>query len=100
MKWQIVLEIQLSGSPDDIEALLDQVMTDLVDAGIENPGIGITGSAPGLAEIEFVVSGPATLHEAHRVAQDIMSKTALRLPADVGATLVGESTRNAELVPA
>ncbi|HEY1826659.1 MAG TPA: hypothetical protein VGF87_01490 [Acidimicrobiales bacterium] len=97
MKWQIVLEVQLRGSPDDVEGLLDQVMTDLVDADVEDPGIGVS-SNPGIAEIEFVVDGPATLDEAHRLAQDIMAKTALQLPE--GGTLVGESTRKAELVPA
>ncbi len=86
----------MEGSSEDVEALLDQVMTDLVDAGIEDPGIGVA-TASGLAEIEFVVSAPS-LPEAHWVALEVMSKTALQLPD--GGTLVGESTRNAELVPA
>ncbi len=94
MKWQMVLEVQLTGSSDDIEELLDQVMLDLLAAGVENPGIGISGSDPGLAEIEFVVDAPPVLHEAHDLAQEILGKSALKLPQ--GGTLVGESTRRAE----
>ena len=96
MKWQIVSEVQLSGAPNDVEGLLDQVMSDLVDADVEDPSIGVVGSDPGVAEIEFVVSGLSSLHEAHEMAQEILAKTALQLPA--GGTLVGESTRKAEPV--
>jgi hypothetical protein len=95
-KWQIVLEVQLNGPPDDIDGLLDRVMTDLVDADIEDPAIGLVGADSGLAEIEFVVTGASNIHEAHELAQAILAKTALQLPD--GGTLVGESTRQAELV--
>ena len=87
MKWQMVLEVQLTGSSADIEELLDQVMLDLLAAGVANPGIGISGSDPGLAEIEFVVDAPPVLHEAHDLAQEILGKSALRASRKVARSL-------------
>lgn len=94
MKWQIVLEVQLHGAPDDIEVLLDRAMEHLVDDGIENPGVG-TSLESGFTEIEFVVLA-ADLEEAQSEARQVIAK-ALEMPP--GSELVGETARKA-LVPA
>lgn len=94
MKWHILLEVRLPGEPADVEALLDNVMEHLVDAGIEDPAVGASLQA-GTVEIEFVVDG-GVLEEAHQRARHILAE-ALKLPPN--SELVGESTRRAELVP-
>lgn len=99
MKWQCQLEVLVEDDPDLIESLMDEVMTDLVDAGVEDPTIGVTSLTPATAivELEFVVEAE-TLHEAHEAGRSILASTGLKLPG--GGTLVGESTRQSELIPA
>lgn len=93
MKWQILLEVQLYGDPDEIEALLDEVMECLVDSGIDDPTVG-AALATGVAQIEFVVEA-ASLQEAQVLARELCVK-ALGQP---NGEFIGESTRRS-LVPA
>ena len=96
MKWQIVLEVELNGAPEDVEAVLDQVMEHLVDEDVHNPSVG-AAIGTGKTEIEFVVEAE-TLDHAHYLAHALLSKS-LNLPA-LGQ-LVGQSTRKSEeLIPA
>ncbi|MGH9106359.1 MAG: hypothetical protein ACRDZX_11090 [Acidimicrobiales bacterium] len=95
MKWHILLEVRLQGEPEDVEAVLDNLMEHLVDAGIEDPAVGASLQM-GTVEIEFVVDG-AVLEEAHRRSRNILAG-ALMLPPN--SELVGESTRRVEFVPA
>jgi hypothetical protein len=100
MKWQCLLEVLVvEDDPNQIEVRMDEVMTDLVDAGVEDPTIGLSIRNPGtaLVELEFVVEAE-TLQEAHEAGRYILAKTGLRFPD--GGTLVGESTRQSELIPA
>jgi hypothetical protein len=93
MKWQILLEVELYGAPNDIEAVLDRVMEYLVDDNVENPGVGVALET-GFTEIEFVVVADG-IEEAHEIARKVLSKS-LNLPSS--GQLIGESTRKAELV--
>jgi|GEM_PF-6418509 len=92
MKWQIVLEVQLDGKPEDLQRVLDDTMESLLEASVEDPTVGATLSS-GVVEIEFVVDAPA-LSVAQQKAHEIIAK-ALGVPAD----LIGESVRR-DLVPA
>jgi hypothetical protein len=95
MKWQIVLEVELNGAPENVEAVLDRLMEQLVDEDVENPSVG-AAIGTGKTDIEFVVEAE-TLEDAHYVAHKLLSKS-LNLPA-LGQ-LVGQSTRKSELIPA
>jgi len=92
MKWQIVLEVQLHGAPDDIERALDNAMNHLEDLGIQDPSVGASLSS-GFSEIEFVVDAE-TFTEAQRSAESIIAKV-LGAPGEI----IGASARQA-LVPA
>lgn len=95
MKWHIVLEIRFHGDPDSVEAALDSIMEQLVDADVEVPAIG-AALLEGAAEVEFLVEA-GSLEEAHQRARHIAEEV-VELPLE--SELIGESTRRAELVPA
>jgi hypothetical protein len=95
MKWQIVLEAELSAAPEDIEAALDHLMEHLIDEGAEDAGIGVSVTT-GQTEIEFVIEAE-TLDDARQLAHKLVSKS---LPLPGMGQMVGETTRRSlELLP-
>ena len=94
MKWQVVIEAEIPGGGDFVEARVDDLMEHLVDSGVDDPTVGAS-LASGVVEIEFVVEAP-TLLLAQEEARSLLYKTWGR---PLGDEIVGESTRRT-LVPA
>jgi hypothetical protein len=92
MKWQIQVEVKLTGTPEDVEEMLDGVMGCLVDTCAEDPSIGVAVTT-GATEIEFVVDGDS-IEEAQLNASNLMGK------AIPGIEIIAEQARKADLVSA
>ena len=93
MKWQMALVVDLQGSPEDVEALLDDAMERLVDARVEDPAVGAELAGTEVC-LEFVVEAD-DLTSAHETAIGVIEH-GLQLPPD--SELIGSTTRKA--VPA
>jgi hypothetical protein len=91
MKWQMTLVADLHGSPDDVEALLDDAMGRLVEAGIQDPAVGAELAGTEVC-IEFVVEAD-DLTRAQANGLKVIDH-ALQLP--VGSELIGATTRKAD----